>query len=273
MGSLSGKIASNGLTPTYVNSATNASPGKLYQCDTSSAAFTVTLPTGSSGSVLRFVDDKGTWATNNLTIAPAATQTIQGISGNGSLVCDLSGAYVEMTWDATNSQWCVQTTGFQYGPPLSASQAGTMPASNISLDNGSATRLGLKQYLHGGSYSGGGAPTITLSSGGGTLSSVTRGIFVPYQMQDGTWRLKVSFTVFLSSAARTSAVFAINGVTFNIVAGFDQIGSGLTNVSQFVNAYTLPNTSTVEMDYPSSTTTLHSFSGDFELASKPTWAY
>ncbi len=120
------------LTPTYQTSSTTAAPFLNYLCNTTSAAFTMTLPVGAAGSIIRFTDDASTWATNNLTIAPAASQTIQGISSNGSLVCNLSGAYVELAWDSTNSYWVVTASGFQYGPTyLPGVTGGIIPSSGL----------------------------------------------------------------------------------------------------------------------------------------------
>lgn len=258
MGVLSGLIASSGLTPTYVNSATNASAGKLYQCDTSSAAFTVTLPTGSTGAVLRFVDDKGTWGTNSLTVAPAATQTIQGISGNGSLVCNLSGAYVEFTWDATNSQWCVQSTGFLYGPAATTTLAGVVKAQ--------------KQYVVGTAYTNG-TPTVTCGQGG---FAVTRGVLVPYQTVDGAWRLRFNVTVTWTSASVSGLAATLSGVTFKNIANFYQAvnGTPLSSTNQEIwQCYVSANTGTISAIWPSAnTTTGMMLSGDVELDSKPTWA-
>ena len=50
--------------------ATNALNGKAYFCDTSAAAWTMTLPAAPTvGDTIWIVDAKGTFATNNLTLA------------------------------------------------------------------------------------------------------------------------------------------------------------------------------------------------------------
>ncbi|MDP7367331.1 MAG: hypothetical protein QGH83_08720 [Candidatus Pacebacteria bacterium] len=50
--------------------ATNALNGKAYFCDTSAAAWTMTLPANpTAGDTIWIVDAKGTFATNNLTLA------------------------------------------------------------------------------------------------------------------------------------------------------------------------------------------------------------
>lgn len=255
MGALSGLIASSGLTPQYVNGAANASPGKLYQCDTSAGAFTITLPTGTTGAVMRFVDDQGTWGTNSLTIAPAATQTIQGITGNGSLVCNLSGAYVELTWDATNSWWVVQSTGFQYGPAATTTLAGVVKAQ--------------KQYVVGTAYTNG-TPAVTSAQAGW---SVARGTLVPYQTVDGAWRLKININATFTSASISSSSGTISGVTFKSAG--DQALSTFQEggAPTFIRGIASHATGTFSFDLPSAATfSAIIVSGDVELDSKPTWA-
>lgn len=254
MGTLSGKIASSGLTPTYVNSAANVSAGKLYQCDTSSAAFTVTLPTGTTGSVLRFVDDQGTWGTNALTISPAASQTIQGISGSGSLVCNLSGAYVEFTWDATNSWWVVQTTGFQYGPAATSTARGIVYAQ--------------KQYVVGTTYTNG-TPNVTCGQAGW---AVLRGALIPYQTYDGAWRLRFGINGTFTSASITAASATISGTTFK--TGYTQGCAGFFGGATTAPRIYIPGgAGTINFDTPSALSVSGlSMSGDVELDSKPTWA-
>ena len=57
--------------------------GNAYPCDTTSAAFTVTLPASpAAGNVITLVDYAGTWDTNNLTIGRNG-QNINGLTVNG----------------------------------------------------------------------------------------------------------------------------------------------------------------------------------------------
>jgi hypothetical protein len=152
---------------------------------------------------------------------------------------------------------------------VSENASGLMPATNTNLDNASATRLGLKAYAHGGSYVSGLAPTIALSSGGGTLSSVTGSSFIPYQMQDGNWRMRFNFRVVVSSTARTIADFTVVGITYKNAG--DLSLSSYTGVIS--NAFAVANSNTLEVFHSSTSTTFYAVSGDVDLASKPTWAY
>jgi len=63
-------VGNHTLAWTDMATATTAVNGGAYFCDTSSAAFTLTLPiTPTAGDTVWIVDAKGTFATNNLTIA------------------------------------------------------------------------------------------------------------------------------------------------------------------------------------------------------------
>jgi hypothetical protein len=56
--------------------------GEGYFCNTTSAAFTATLPAGTLGDEISFIDYAGTFDTNNLTIAPNGSEKIQGSAAN-----------------------------------------------------------------------------------------------------------------------------------------------------------------------------------------------
>jgi hypothetical protein len=96
-----------GLTVAYQASSFTATASKNYLVNTSGGAVTATLPSGSTGATIQFVDDAGSWLTNNLTITPASGQSIQGLAANSSLICDVPNAFVQMSWDNTNSYWTV----------------------------------------------------------------------------------------------------------------------------------------------------------------------
>jgi hypothetical protein len=70
-----------------------------------------------------------------------------------------------------------------------------------------STRLGLKAYSNGIVYNG---SAITVSGGSNAFSN--RGVFIPYQMQDGSWRLKFNFDVGIVPSS-TSLSVTISGIT------------------------------------------------------------
>lgn len=178
------------------------------------------------------------------------------------------------TWTANNTwKWRVRksSAGAAVGVGLVAqSSAGLMPASNSNLDDATATRLGLKQYLHGGSYFGGLAPTVTSAQAG---FAVTRAVFVPYQCQDGSWRLKFNITSSFTSATVSSMAISINGVTFKNVSNCYQSMSGFIN-GNLQQSYANPGASTLTIIQASTAGAIYwCGSGDIELETRPTWAY
>lgn len=142
-----------------------------------------------------------------------------------------------------------------------------------TLSDADATQLGLKQYLHGTTYNGGNAPTVSAGTGITNIGTVTRAVFVPYKVQDGTWRLR--FTIRIdgaTSASRVDHQIAINGILSKNTSGYIQAVTGWTTDVDF--ALVVFNTNTVRIDSKTSTTpTVYSLAGDIELESKPTWAY
>jgi hypothetical protein len=54
--------------------------GEGYFCNTTSGAFTATLPAGSAGAIVSFADYAATWQTNNLTVSPDGTDKIGGVN-------------------------------------------------------------------------------------------------------------------------------------------------------------------------------------------------
>jgi hypothetical protein len=65
--------------------------GEGYFCDTTSAAFTATLPVGVLGDEISFIDYAGTFDTNNLTIAPDGAEKIQGSAASLTVSVERAG--------------------------------------------------------------------------------------------------------------------------------------------------------------------------------------
>jgi len=59
-----------------------ATAGEGYFCNTTSAAFTVSLPAGTIGDEISIIDYAGTFDTNNLTVAPNGSEKIEGTAAN-----------------------------------------------------------------------------------------------------------------------------------------------------------------------------------------------
>jgi hypothetical protein len=74
--------------------------GEGYFCNTTSTAFTVTLPAGTLGDEVTLVDYAGTFDTNNLTVAPNGSEKIQGVAASLTVSIERAGltlCYVDAT--------------------------------------------------------------------------------------------------------------------------------------------------------------------------------
>ena len=150
------------------------------------------------------------------------------------------------------------------------------PASSLSDEQ--ATILGLKQYVHGTAYNGGIAPTVTCAQSGFT---VARAVFVPSQMQAGTWRLRFNIEASFTSATVTVIIMLVNGVVFkDISSRTDAMAccgfwGGLDTPVPRAFAYNSnSNRNEINVRSSSAVGAVGAYvSGDVELESKPTWAY
>lgn len=86
--------------------AYTASSKERVLCDSSSAAFTVTLPaTPSAGDYVFVVDVAESFGTNSVTIIGDATDTING--STTGLVANLNNAYVQLIYNGTEWKYFV----------------------------------------------------------------------------------------------------------------------------------------------------------------------
>jgi len=143
-----------------------------------------------------------------------------------------------------------------------------------ALTDSQATALGLKVYTNGVAYNGGNTPATT-----GTNWTTARGKYIPYQMQDGTWRLRLNITGVYSGASSSNVAnpLTISGITtiveIQALAVNDQ---GCQARAAACSASVLASSGTIQLLFGASTnynTFQFIYSGDIELASKPTWAY
>jgi hypothetical protein len=89
-----------GTTWESKSSAFTAEAAKAYFCDTSSSAFTATLPSSASaGDEVRFLDVSGTFDTNNLTVG-RNSHNIQG-AGSDLVVSTERAGFALVYYNAT----------------------------------------------------------------------------------------------------------------------------------------------------------------------------
>jgi hypothetical protein len=161
---VTGGAGGGGLTLSVNSSAFTAVAGTHYLCSTSGAAFTATMPTGANGFVIRFSDDSRTWGTNNLTITPATGQRIGSLAVNESLICDLTGAWVQLNWDG--SKWVIDTNGY----------AAAVSSGSLSSGSGSGEKnyIGNPNNATNWSVSGAGVTVVTESGVNNLPNNVTQ---------------------------------------------------------------------------------------------------
>jgi hypothetical protein len=112
-----GKVPiSNGTVASWANeiqvSATSktsgytAAPGDQFVQDTSGGGFTVTLPSGSVGNAPILLHDlKGTFASNNLTVASSGGQLIMGLAS--PMICDINNVSIWLVYTGAAQGWRV----------------------------------------------------------------------------------------------------------------------------------------------------------------------
>jgi hypothetical protein len=148
--------------------------GNAYPCDTTSAAFTVTLPaTPSAGDQVQLVDYAGTFDTNALTIDPNG-EDIEGGTDNLQLTGEREG--VILTYIDSTQGW-IATSGINEGTdalePLSYSIDFLVVAGGGS--GGESTQASEPVAGGGGGGGAGGFRTSTQSVAVGTVITVTVG--------------------------------------------------------------------------------------------------
>ena len=80
--------------------------GEGYFCNTTSAAFTATLPAGTLGDEITLIDYAGTFDTNNLTIAPNGSEKIMGTAA--SLTVSIERAGLTLVYTDGTQGWLLK---------------------------------------------------------------------------------------------------------------------------------------------------------------------
>jgi hypothetical protein len=74
----------------------------LVECDVSGGIIGITLPAGIDGQTYMFKDTEGSAGTNNITITPDGTETIEGAA---TYVLNIDYSGVQMYYDETSADW------------------------------------------------------------------------------------------------------------------------------------------------------------------------
>jgi hypothetical protein len=157
--------------------------GNAYPCNTTSAAFTVTLPaTPSAGDQVQVVDYAGTFDTNALTIDPNG-EDIEGGTDNLILTEEREG--VILTYIDSTQGW-IATSGVNEGTNALADIVST--DFLVIAGGGGGANVGSGGLSYGGGGGGaGGYRTSAGTSGGGAVaeSSLTLGTATNYTVTVG----------------------------------------------------------------------------------------
>jgi hypothetical protein len=140
--------------------------GNAYPCDTTSAAFTVTLPaTPSAGDQVQLVDYAGTFDTNALTIDPNG-EDIEGGTNNLQLTGEREG--VILTYIDSTQGW-IATSGINEGTDALEPVPYSIDFLVIAGGGGGG------EGFYGGGGGAGGYRTSTQTVNSGTVITVTVG--------------------------------------------------------------------------------------------------
>mgnify|MGYP003134630249 CR=1 FL=1 len=82
--------------------------GEGYFIDTTSNACNATLPAGTLGDEVSFIDYAATFDTNNLTVTPASGEKIQGESADATLTCAIERAGFTLAYSGATQGWLLK---------------------------------------------------------------------------------------------------------------------------------------------------------------------
>ncbi len=133
-----------------------------------------------------------------------------------------------------------------------------------AMSASAATRAGYYQYEEGTTYNGV-ALNIT-----GTNWTTDFGMFLPYQTNSGSWRLRFNFSGLLSTPA-SSVILSIAGITF-LNATYPQAVTVIGTTGNWSSGYADNNNDDIRV-YLGVSADVIRVSGDIALDTKPTWAY
>ena len=171
-------VTGGGLTMQSVQTTGfTAVAGNIYPCNTTSAAFTVTLPASPiAGNQIAIVDYAGTFATNNLTISPNSLK-INGSTVSSTLAVNYT-SVILVYMDSTRGWTTLSSSAATPGNPIPSTY--TITYLLVAGGGGSGGESG------GGGGAGGVVSSTSLVSVGLTYSITIGGGGTGYQSGQST---------------------------------------------------------------------------------------
>jgi len=134
----SSALPPGGLVYTFTTTPVTLTDKQGVLTDTSGGAFTVTLPaTPSTGAQVVVADAGANWGTNNLTVGRNGS-TIGGLAQD--LVCDITGANVQLIYDGTTWEVYAQIGG-QGGNVVTLTGTQTLTNKTMDYNNNTFTNF------------------------------------------------------------------------------------------------------------------------------------
>ena len=230
---------------TMIDGAGGGAGGDFINVTTAASTYTITLPLAANniGRIIKITKvDAGA---GTVIIAPPSGDTIDGITYANivtnyySLISTIYQQYASIIVQSNGTGWTILQKTTKYG------------------------RDGAQQYLGGSTYNNV-ALNITATS-----CALVRGVFIPYQTWDGTWRL--IFNISMTGSSVSGAAITIAGVAFKNVANYYQAVSGFGYNAANNQAYISGLGSNTVQISCNATASPMTVSGEVELDSKPTW--
>ncbi len=194
-GTGSGGGSGGGLELLYINdtdSPVSAQISKHYLTNTTSGTITVNLPEASTLSAtdkkrasIRITDSSETWTNNNVVLVPFSGEKIDGFAIDESFELDVTGSWLELSWDDDLSHWALDLAGVGGGSggggglTIEEYAYNAIPATlslNIHylVDFGGGSNLNAASTMP--DISDAGAIRVTpINNGGGCTVTLTRG--------------------------------------------------------------------------------------------------
>lgn len=224
---------------------------------TSTTDKTVTLPTASDNAN-RIITVKKVDSDSGIVIVEGeGAETIEGESS--------------ISLSVQNDAITVQCDGIDW---LITGDNRVMYENPTVLPDSVATAWGRKVYYLNTAYNGGITPTCTR-----TGTQTNRGMYIPWQAQDGSWWLKLHLEIVSDSGSGIGdGVYSLNGFQVMYSAystrGLHCEATGNDgNPALTLTAYLYASGSDSALGTDGSTSRFITVSGEVPLTGKPTWAY